>query len=40
MSLTVNFGIKSAFSKSAWSTFSEGPGPGQGSLYKVCPIKG
>ena len=33
---TVNFGIGSAFSKGLGSTFSEGPGPGPGLLYKEC----
>ena len=33
----VNFGIGSAFSKDPGSSFSEGPGPGLGPLYKVCP---
>ena len=33
---TVNFGIGFAFSKGTASAFSQGPGPGQGPLYKVC----
>ena len=33
---TVNFGIRSAFSKALGSAFSEGPGPGPDPLYKVC----
>ena len=36
---TVNFGIRSAFSKGPGSVFSEGPGPGPGPLYKVCPLQ-
>lgn len=39
----VKFDIGSAFSKGQGSTFSEGPGLGPGSLYKICrliyPIK-
>ena len=34
---TVNFGIGSIFSEVSGSDFSEGPGLGKGSLYKVCP---
>ena len=34
---TVNFDIGYAFSKGPGSAFSEGPGPGPGPLYKVCP---
>ena len=30
------FGIGFAFSKDLGSTFSEGPGPRRGPLYKVC----
>ena len=36
---TVNFGIRSVFSKRPASAFSEGPGPGLVPLYKVCPFK-
>ena len=36
---TVNVGIRSAFSKGLVSAFSEGPGPGLGPLYKVCPLR-
>ena len=36
---TVNVGIGSAFSKGLVSAFSEGPGPGLGPLYKVCPLR-
>ena len=32
----MNFGIGSTFSKGSGSTFSEGPDPGPGSLYKAC----
>ena len=35
----MNFGIDSAFSKGLGSAFSEGPRPGPGPLYKVCPVK-
>ena len=31
----MNFGIGPAFSKGPGSTFSDGPGPGLGPLYKV-----
>ena len=33
----VNFGTGSTFSKGPGSALSESPGPGPGSLYKVCP---
>ena len=33
---TMNFDIRSAFSKSLGSAFFEGPCPGPGPLYKVC----
>ena len=36
---TVNFGIGSPFSKGPRSAFSEGPGPGRGPIYKICPMK-
>ena len=35
---TVNFGIGFSFSKGPWSRFHEGPGPGPGLLYKICPL--
>ena len=35
---TMNFGIRSAFSKGLGSGFSEGPGPGLGPLCKVCHL--
>ena len=35
MSLTVNFGIGSTFSKDSGSAFFEGPVPDPGPLYKV-----
>ena len=34
---TVNFGIGSIFFKGSGLFFSEGPNPGPGPLYKVCP---
>ena len=34
----MNFGTRSAFSKGLGSAFSEGPGPGQDPLFKVCPV--
>ena len=36
LTVIVNFGRGSAFSKGLGSTFSEGPGPGPGPLYEVC----
>ena len=36
---TVNFAIGSAFSTGSGSTFSEGPGPSLGQLYKVWAYK-
>ena len=35
---TGNFRVESTFSRGPGSAFSEGPGPGPGLLYKVCPL--
>ena len=35
---TVNFCVRSVFSKGPESAFSEGPGPGSASLYEVCRL--